>query len=95
MEGLPARADIDVRCCRVTRRRHDLESSIRRRDRRRIIREWALLPQDRIFGMDTGPRNLLIESTGAVDIIDAGPAQRALDIRKEAGPVQVGAGIAE
>ena len=39
MEGLPARAEIDVRCRRATRHRRELESSIRRRDRRRIIRE--------------------------------------------------------
>jgi hypothetical protein len=50
MGALPARAEIDVRCCRVTRRRRELESSIRRRDRRRIIREWALHRQDGIFG---------------------------------------------
>ena len=54
MEGLPARADIDVRCRRITRRRGKIESSIRRRDRRRIIREWALHRQDGIFGMDNG-----------------------------------------
>jgi len=53
MEGLPARAAIDAHCCRATRRRRDIESSIRRRDRRRIIGEWALLRQDRIFGTDT------------------------------------------
>jgi hypothetical protein len=52
MEGLPARGEIDARCRRATRRRRGIESSIRRRGRRRIIREWALLPQDRIFGMD-------------------------------------------
>jgi hypothetical protein len=52
MEGLPARAEIDVRCCRATRRRHEIEPSIRRRGRRRIIREWALHRQDRIFGTD-------------------------------------------
>jgi hypothetical protein len=50
MEGPPARAEIDVRRCRTTRRRPDFESSIRRRDRRRIIREWALHRQDGIFG---------------------------------------------
>jgi hypothetical protein len=37
----------------ATRRRPDFESSIRRRDRRRIIREWALHRQDEIFGTDT------------------------------------------
>jgi hypothetical protein len=42
MEGLPARAEIDAHCCRATRRRGEIKSSIRRRDRRRIIREWAL-----------------------------------------------------
>ena len=57
MEGLPARADIDVRCRRVTRRRREIESSIRRGDRRRIIREWALNRQDGIFGMDRSVRN--------------------------------------
>jgi hypothetical protein len=54
MEGPPARAEIDVRCCRATRRRPDFESSIRRRDRRRIIREWALHREDEIFGTDKG-----------------------------------------
>src|SRR6266508_119490 len=53
MEGLPARAVIDVRCCKATRRRRELESSIRRRDRRRIIGEWALHRQDGIFGTDS------------------------------------------
>jgi len=52
MEGLPARADIDARCRRVARRRREIESSIRRGDRRRIIREWALHRQDGIFGTD-------------------------------------------
>jgi transcriptional regulator with GAF, ATPase, and Fis domain len=52
MEGLPARAEIDVCCRRATRRRREIESSIRRRDRRRIIREWALHCQDGIFGTD-------------------------------------------
>jgi hypothetical protein len=36
----------------ATRRRGEIESSIRRRDRRRIIREGALHRQDEIFGMD-------------------------------------------
>src|SRR5262249_49920483 len=36
----------------ATRRRHEIESSIRRRDRRRIIREWALHRQDVVFGTD-------------------------------------------
>jgi hypothetical protein len=53
MEGLPARAEIDVRCCRSTRRQREFESSIRRRDRRRIIREWALHRQDVVFDTDT------------------------------------------
>ena len=52
MEGLPARAEIDVHCCRAMRRQSDFESSIRRRDRRRIIRKWALHRQDGIFGSD-------------------------------------------
>jgi hypothetical protein len=52
MEGLPAQADIDVRCRRVTRRRREIESSIRREDRSRIIIEWALHRQDGIFGTD-------------------------------------------
>ena len=52
MEGLSAQVEIDVRCCKATRRRHDLESSIRRRNRRRIIREWTLHRQDEIFGTD-------------------------------------------
>jgi hypothetical protein len=52
MEGLSARAEIDVRCCSVTRRRRELESSIRRRDRRRIIGEWAFHPQEGIFNTD-------------------------------------------
>ena len=38
----------------ATRHRHEIESSIRRRDRRRIIGEWALHRQDGIFGMDKG-----------------------------------------
>jgi hypothetical protein len=54
MEGLPTRAEIDVRCCKATRRRREIESSIRRRDRRRIIGEWALHRQDGIFGTDKG-----------------------------------------
>jgi hypothetical protein len=53
MDGLPARVDIDVRCRRVTRRQREIESSIRRGDRRRVIREWALHRQDGIFGMDS------------------------------------------
>ena len=52
MEGLPAEAEIDVGCCRTTRRRLEIESSIRRRDRGRIIREWAPHHQDGIFGTD-------------------------------------------
>jgi hypothetical protein len=63
MEGLPARAEIDVRCCKATRRRHDLESSIRRRNRRRIIGEWALHRQDGIFGTDSRPGDSLINPT--------------------------------
>src|SRR6266545_3818374 len=55
MEGPPARAEIDARCCSATRRRPDFELSIRRRDRRRIIREWALHRQEEIFGAE-GPR---------------------------------------
>ncbi len=54
MEGLRVQAEIDVSCCRATRRRRELESSIGRRDRRRIIGEWALHRQDGIFGTDTG-----------------------------------------
>jgi hypothetical protein len=56
MEGPPARAEIDVHCCIATRRRREIESSIRRRDRRRIIREWALHRQDEIFDTDNGRR---------------------------------------
>jgi hypothetical protein len=56
MEGPPARAEIDVRCCRATRRRPEIEPSIRRIDRRRIIREWALHRQDGIFGTDITDR---------------------------------------
>jgi hypothetical protein len=52
MEGLPARAEINVLCRRATRRRRDLKSSIRRRVRRRIIGEWVLHRQDGIFGTD-------------------------------------------
>src|SRR5262249_55660270 len=60
MGGPPARAEIDVRCCRATRHRRDIESSIRRRDRRRVSREWALHRQDGIFGTDRAtPRKLL------------------------------------
>ena len=54
MERLPARAEIHVRRCRPMRRRPEIESSIRRRDRYRIIREWALYRQDVVFGTDTG-----------------------------------------
>jgi len=43
----------DHPCCRATRRRRELESSIRRRDRQRIIGEWALHRQDWVFGTDT------------------------------------------
>jgi len=50
MKGLPAQAEIDAHCRRSYARRRDLESSIRRRDRRRITREWALHRQDGIFG---------------------------------------------
>jgi hypothetical protein len=52
MEGLSVRAEINVRCCKATRRRPDYESSIRRRDQRRIIRELALHRQGGIFGTD-------------------------------------------
>jgi len=52
MDGLPARDEIDVRCCRATRRRREIDSSIGRRDRRRIIGELALHRQDGIFGTD-------------------------------------------
>jgi hypothetical protein len=69
MEILPARAEIDVRCCRATRRRRELESSIRRRDRYRIIGEWALHRQAGFFGTDSprhfaarGSRNAAISS---------------------------------
>jgi len=34
----------------------EIESSIRRRDRRRIVREWTLHSQDGIFGTDRGGR---------------------------------------
>jgi len=37
----------------ATRRRRELESSIRRGDRRRIIGEWAFHRQDGIFGTDS------------------------------------------
>src|SRR5215475_3826539 len=43
-----------ARCRKATRHRRELESSIRRRDRRRIIREWALHRQDGIFDTDRG-----------------------------------------
>jgi hypothetical protein len=65
MEGLPARAEIDVCCCTATRRRPEIESSIRRRYRRRVIREWVLHRQDRIFGTDNNlplPTNRVIRS---------------------------------
>jgi hypothetical protein len=39
----------------ATRRRRELESSIRRCDRRHNIREWALHRQDGIFGTDSSP----------------------------------------
>ena len=38
LEGPPERAEIYVRYCRATRRKHETESSIRRIDRRRIKR---------------------------------------------------------
>jgi hypothetical protein len=37
---------------RDMRRRPEIEPSIRRRDRRRVIREWALHRQDVVFGTD-------------------------------------------
>jgi hypothetical protein len=37
----------------ATRRRRVIELSIRRRDRRRIIGEWALHRYDGIFGTDS------------------------------------------
>jgi hypothetical protein len=43
----------------ATSLRRELESSIRRRDRRRIIREWALHRQDGIFGTDRQPMTIL------------------------------------
>src|SRR5262249_3394389 len=52
MEELSARAEINVHCCRATCRRPEFESSIRRRDRHLIIREWGLHSQDGIFGTD-------------------------------------------
>jgi len=52
MEGMSARTEINTHCCRAMRRQRELESSIRIRDRRRIIREWALHRQDGIFGTD-------------------------------------------
>jgi hypothetical protein len=52
MKGLPAQAEIDVHCCKATRRRREIKPSIRRRDRRRIIRKWALHRQDVVFSMD-------------------------------------------
>src|SRR5215510_7527484 len=45
----------------ATRRRPDFESSIRRRDRRPIIREWALHRQDGIFGTDRPHQVALIK----------------------------------
>src|SRR5262249_49362240 len=54
MGELSARAEVNVHCCRATCRRPEFESSIRRRDRRLIIREWVLHSQDGIFGTDTG-----------------------------------------
>jgi hypothetical protein len=41
-----------MRVIGATRRRPDFEPSIRRGDRRRIIREWALHRQDVVFGTD-------------------------------------------
>jgi hypothetical protein len=38
----------------ATRRRREIEPSIRRGDRRRIIRECVLHRQDGVFGMDKG-----------------------------------------
>ncbi len=64
MEGLPARAEINVRYCRATRRRRDLESSIRRRDRRRIIGEWALHRQGGIFGTDNSSELVHFDAHG-------------------------------
>jgi len=66
MERLPARSEIDVRCCSATRRRGEIESSIRRRDRRRIIREWALHRQDGIFGTDNGDAEQLFKRSLAI-----------------------------
>src|SRR5262249_8912877 len=54
MGELSARAEINVHCCRTTCRRPKFESSIRRRDRHLIIREWVLHSQDGIFVTDNG-----------------------------------------
>src|SRR5262245_6317917 len=58
MGELSARAEINVHCCRATCRRPEFESSIRRRDRHLIIREWVLHSQDGIFGTDKLARKL-------------------------------------
>src|SRR5262245_33572244 len=42
----------------ATRRRPDYESAIRRRDRRRIIREWAFHRQGGIFDTDKDKMNI-------------------------------------
>ena len=53
----------------ATRRQREIESSIRRRDRRRIIRDWALHRQDGIFGTDTGIDSSFYESMVLLDDI--------------------------
>src|SRR5262249_43438133 len=57
MGELSARPEINVHC-RATCRRPVFESSIRRRDRHLIIREWVLHSQDGIFGTDRSNRSI-------------------------------------
>ena len=63
----------------ATRRRPELESSIRRRDRRRIIGERALHSQDGIFGADTRPRERSEVIACTSFFYDGGNGLRALD----------------
>ena len=85
MEGLSAQVEIDVRCCIATRCRRDLESSIRRRDRRRIIREWALHRQDVVFGTDRADPEYLHELQRRYEMMSGGRQFPVETLLKERG----------
>src|SRR5262249_49300070 len=80
MGELSARAEINVHCCRATCCRPEFESSIRRRDRHLIIREWILHSQDGIFGTDTAKITCVFDLVQGVPQLSPNPLRNAVII---------------